>query len=678
MKAPRLIPSLRVLGGTLGGQWERDRRDTLFLMAAIALTVVPSFAHLPGWCTTVFCVLFVWRGVLIVTGHPLPSGAVRLGIAAVCTAGVLAEHGTLFGRQAGEALLVLFLGLKLMEMRVRRDLFVVIFLCFFLLLTAFFHSQTPWSAGTTLVAIFALVSTMITLQFGVHEPTLRHRLTLSATLMLQAVPVAAVLFVLFPRASGPLWGTPEDSQAGRTGLSDTMTPGQVSDLARNQEVAFRVQFEGDTPASATLYWRGPTLGHHDGRTWSPVQHEVSTPPRPEAELPPDGQPVRYRLTLEPHGQRWLFALDIPVEVPRAPGVLAAVGPQFDAAAADPLHERIRVDLSSRLDARIGLNETRLSLQNWLQLPPSHHRRTLAMAARWRAEEQDDRVLVRRALAMFRDAGFDYTLTPPLLANDSVDRFLFETRAGFCEHFASAFVVLMRALDIPARVVTGYQGGEANPNGGYWIVRQSDAHAWAEVWLAGQGWVRVDPTAAVAPDRIRHGASAVNALGAEHGSMLSSLIDLAVLRQWRFSFDSLANTWNQWVLNYDRGRQQALLSRLGLRRASAGELLGALAGVLGLLVAAMALHAVRPRTQRDPVERAYDIFCERIAALGSPRQRDETATRYLRRIDRLLEPIDVGRAREIVATYNRLRYDPVSSTPEHIRHFQRMVRDFKPS
>jgi transglutaminase-like putative cysteine protease len=667
--------SLRALDGTLGGEWERERRNTLFLMLAIALAVAPSFSHLPLWCSAGFSILFLWRLGLVFSGHALPGGAIRLITAAACAAGVIAQYDSLFGREAGVALLVLFLGLKLMEMRARRDLFVVIFLCFFLLLTNYFHSQSVWMAAITVVAVFALLASLFTLQFASRELALTRRLRQTGLLLLQALPIAAALFVLFPRLSTPLWGLPDDAHSARTGMSDTMAPGLISQLARNDEVAFRVQFDQAMPASSALYWRGPTLGHFDGRTWRPVRQEVGASPRPQITLPEDGSAVRYRLTLEPHGRRWLFALDVPVVLPNAPELSAAITPDFDAVSTNPIHARVRFEAAARTDAAIGLNETPLSLQNWIQLPAGEHRQTLEMAARWRNEEADNAKLVKRALDMFRDNGFRYTLQPPLLADNPVDRFLFETRAGFCEHYASAFVVLMRALDIPARVVTGYQGGELNPTDGYWIVRQADAHAWSEVWLAGRGWVRIDPTSAVAPERIELGSQALGETRRQREGLIAGS---DWLRTWRFSIDSVANSWNQWVLNYDRGRQQALLARIGLDAANPRDLVGALGLVLALAIGAVAVFTLRPRREGDPVETAYRDFCNRVAALGAPRLPDETASRYLRRVDRMLEADDADHAREIVADYTRLRYDPAFSTPERIRDLQRRVRAFKPT
>jgi transglutaminase-like putative cysteine protease len=672
-----VVFSMRVMGGTLGGVWERERRDTLFLLGAIALAIGPQLFNLPLWCAAGFAVLFLWRTGLVFSGRPLPGKVLCLAAAAACTAGVLAQYGTLFGREAGVALLVLFLGLKLMEMRARRDHFVVIFLSFFVLVTGFFESQSMFAAALSMIAVVGLLAALLTMQFGQREVSLRQRLTTVGVMLLQALPLAAALFVLFPRINGPLWGLPGDAHSASTGMSDTMSPGQISDLTNNDEVAFRVQFEGGAPAQSQMYWRGPTLGHFDGKVWRAVRADVVPRPAAQATLPEGGKALRYQTTLEPHSGRWLFALDVPASVPSAPALAVSVSPDFDMLAADRVATRTRFDATARLDASIGLNETPLSLQNWLQLPPGHHRRTLELAARWRNEEADNGALVQRTLSMFRDADFRYTLNPPLLEDNPVDRFLFETRAGFCEHYASAFVVLMRALDIPARVVTGYQGGEANPGDDYWIVRQSDAHAWAEVWLDGKGWMRVDPTSAVAPERIEKGSAALSRQRGLGKDGLPSLGDLDFYRQLRFSIDAFSHGWNQWVLSYDSGRQKSLLGSIGLDSTQPQEIAAALGVVLALAIAGVALTTLRPQVKRDEVERAYDLFCARVAAIGAPRLLAETASRYLERIDPLLEPDDADLAREIVETYSQLRYDPQTSSPTQVRDLQRLVKAFKP-
>jgi len=673
---PSRLLALTVLTGRLGAEWERERRDTLLLLAVILLSVLPSVGSLPLWCTAGFLMLFAWRLGLVFSGRALPGLGLRLVAGVACVAGVLAQYDTLLGREPGVALLVLFLGLKLMEIRARRDLMVLISLCFFLLLTSFFGSQSPLSAALTLIATGGLLLALLTLQYGRREVPMARRIQLIGILLLQALPLALALFMLFPRLSGPLWGLNANEPTGRTGMSSTMQPGQIANLLRNDEVALRVQFLTGAPPMAQMYWRGPTLGHYDGKTWTPVRHQTAAPPRAETTVDRDTARIRYQLTLEPHGELWLFALEHAVSVPEGTDLTARPSPTHDWLAGQPIRQRVRYQGVASPVARIGLNETPLSLQDWLQLPPGHHQRTLELAARWQRETPDPEALVERALQMFRTGGFRYTPTPPVLPDRMVDRFLFETRAGFCEHYASAFVVLMRALDIPARVVTGYLGAEPHPSGDYWIVRQADAHAWAEVWLARQGWVRVDPTSVVAPDRIEQGSRPLREAVIRSAALLPVFSDHPLWRQWRLSIDAMTNQWNQWVLNYDRRRQGALMSWFGLDGADPKSLIGALAVVLMIGIGAVALITLRPRSAHDPVQAAWDRFCSRLAAAGLPRQRDETALRYLQRIERLLAPQESAAAAHIVQDYCRLRYDPQAHAPEEVRRFTRRIDAFK--
>lgn len=668
--------SIRVLGGRLGAAWERDRRDTLFLMGAVLLSALPQVVYLPLWCGAGFFILFTWRLGLIFSGRALPGAVVRLIAAAAIIGAVFAQYHTLLGREAGVALLVLFLGLKLMEMRARRDLFVVIFLCCFLLLTGYFHSQGILMAATTMLAVLTLVASMLTMQFRQEEIPIGKRLRYAALLLLQAIPIAVALFVLFPRPSGPLWGLPDDAHAGRTGLSESMSPGEIANLAESEEVVMRVHFDEQPPHINQMYWRGPSFGEFDGRVWRPARYGASSPPQPEVRLQAgSNDPIRYTATMEPSSSRWILALETATQVPAVDNRRIMVSPSFELMASDPLSERIRFEGEARLDAQTGRNESRLSLQNWLSLPTGYNPRTIEMAARWRADGAVPvRASIDRAMDWLRRDRFTYTLAPPLLGKHTVDEFLFETKAGFCEHFSSAFVVLMRALGVPARVVTGYQGAEPNERDNYWIVRQSNAHAWAEVWSDASGWIRVDPTSAVAPERIERGST--RARGRDNVAR-TGFGSQDWLRGWRLNLDALTHNWNQWVLSYDKSKQQSLLTRFGLDITDWREAAGAIAGVLGLLLGAVALATLRPSAPKDPVERQFDEFCQRLAAIGADRFPHETANGYLYRVERLLDPEQSALAHDIVATYNRLRYDLGSSQRDLLDHLKRMVRSFKP-
>ena len=665
--------SLRALGGRLGTAWERERRDTLFLLGAIALSVAPHGAHLPWWCSAGFAMLFVWRLGLVLSGRWMPRPQVRWIAAIACLLAVWAQYHTLIGREPGVALLVLFLGLKLLEMHARRDVFVVIFLCMFLLVAAFFQSQGIVTAVVALAALVALVMAMTTMQLGAHETRPTRRLADASVLVAQALPLAAVMFLLFPRLSGPLWGMPGDDIGARTGLSDTMTPGSMLQLGLSDEIAFRVAFDGSAPAPAQLYWRGPTFGLFDGRTWRAGRDTAAAAPRPEVSADDAAPRTRYTVTAEPTQRSELYTLEAPGALPVLAGHEVGITPDFDVLVQRPLTTRVRWDGVALLGARIGLNETPSSLQSWLQLPPGSNPRTRELAARWRGTDQTNGQLVQRALNMFGRDGFAYTLSPPALGRDPVDDFLFGTRAGFCEHYSSAFVVLMRALGIPARVVTGYQGGEPNPVDGFWVVRQADAHAWAEVWLDGSGWTRVDPTAAIAPDRIERGVRAARPASAG----LAAVADIPMLRSWRLNLEAVSNAWNQWVLSYDRARQLQLLQRLGLPVNDWLELVGMMAIALMLPIGAIALVTLRPRRPADPLDRCWHAFCAKLAAAGIERAPQDTPNRMLARAEHALsDDATREKLRRIVGNYNRLRYDVPRPSPNSVRQLRRLIDAFK--
>ncbi len=664
--------SIKALGGTLGGQWERTRRDTLFLMGAVLLSAIPQFAYQPAWVSASFLLLFFWRFGLVMTGRGAPGAVVRLLAAVGCAAGVYAEYHSLIGRDPGITLLVLFLGLKLMEMQARRDLFVVIFLCFFLLLTTFFHSQSMPTAAMVITAVFALVTAMVTIQFAENEVAIGRRMRMAAKMLLQAAPLAVVLFFVFPRLSTPMWGAEGLSGAARTGLSETMSPGSIAELSQSDEVAFRVHFDTE-PARPALYWRGPVLDHFDGRAWSTSRVLPHAPGPTSIEIPADAPRHRYAVTLEPTGQRWLFALEAPIDIDPRWASRSSIDGAFTLVARDEIGQRIRYEMVSSTTYRLGADATPASLRNWLRLPPGSSPRTLALAAQWRTEGLAPAALVERALRMFREQPFRYTLRPPLLDHEPVDEFLFDTRAGFCEHFASAFVVLMRALDVPARVVTGYQGGERNTLDDYWIVRQSDAHAWTEVWLAGRGWLRIDPTAAVAPERIERGA--VRQVGAI-ADRFDARNESSLWRRLSLRLDGITHGWNQWVLSYDDQRQRGLFSAFGLDFGDWRELAGLFAALSMLVIGGCALLTLHPKPPKDPVERAWSEFCDKLAACGIPREQHETAWQFHERSRRLLDAESTAQARRIVTLYNELRYSGRSSNID-VRHLRQSVARFQP-
>lgn len=625
-----------------------DRLATPWLFATALATTAPHFMHQPPWLSIAAGAMLLWSVWLWLKDQRLPGRWILIPLVGAGSAGILLEFHTLFGRDAGVAMLVMFMTMKLLELKSRRDAMVVVTLGYFLLLTHYLFSQSIPTGLWLLAAMWLVTATLIRLHGGPASSP-RDTLRYAGVLSLQAIPFMLVLFVLFPRVSGPLWGLPSDAHAGKTGLSDTMSPGSIAELVQNADIAFRVRFDGPLPPRQKLYWRGPVMEQFDGTTWQPHKGRHPTP-----QLESMSPPVAYETTLEAHNQRWLLALDAPVNLPAEitrNGMLTAVSQ-------NAINERQRFRLSASLDYRFNTSEDPVVLQRNLALPAGSNPQTRALANQWRASNTPEGVIAK-ALAQFA-AEFTYTLQPPLLGRHSVDDFLFQSKRGFCEHYAAAFVVLMRGAGIPARVVGGYQGGEFNPLDQYLVVRQSDAHAWTEVWLAGKGWVRVDPTAAVSPDRIETGIA--TALG--FGEPLPMLIQLRSewLRTLRYRWEAINNAWNQSVLGYNPQRQRELLARLGLSDTDWRSLAIALGSACGLLVAGLMAWALYKRPERDPVVRLWHKALRHLARRKVDCAPWETPLELARRVreqrPELAEPFQ-----RVVDAYLVARY---GNTDQHLK------------
>lgn len=634
----------------------RDKADTLLLLVAALLVLAPHAAHLPLWISALAGATLLWRAAITWLGRRMPPVWLLVPIALAAMAGVYLTFRTLLGRDAGVAMLVLLLAFKLLEMHARRDLFVVIFLSFFVLLTSFLYSQTIPAALYVALALVVLLTAQLSFQYTGAVPPLRQRLRTSLKLSLLAAPLAALMFIGFPRIQGPLWGLPGDALGGKTGLSDTMAPGTLSALAQSDEVVFRVRFLGRAPAQSQLYWRSIVLGDYDGRTWTRVPRKRGLQ-RLEIAIEAHGQPVRYETILEASNTRWLALLELTAPQLQLPGHRLRDSDEMERYTADPIERRLRFSASAYLDVTLQAGERPERMTRWLELPDGVNPRTLALARQLRAQLPNAGAadLSQAVLARFRTQDYHYTLEPPPLGRDAVDDFLFGSKAGFCEHYAGAYVVLMRAMGVAARVVTGYQGGERNPVDGYYTVRQSDAHAWAEIWTPAGGWQRVDPTAAVAPERIERNLA--RALPRPAGFGLAPLLDLqsdpdSWLVQLRYNYAALNNSWNQWVLDYNPERQRSFLEELGAAFGNWRTALGA-----ALLAALLwALRRSRARRPADPLERAYAAFCRQQARHGWARKPDEGPRSYAARLRAMPASAEKHAAMEqFLHLYGMLRY-----------------------
>ncbi|NJO15096.1 MAG: DUF3488 domain-containing transglutaminase family protein [Thioploca sp.] len=633
-----------------------------WLLVILILVVLPHLFHLAWWIIPSFFIMLLWRYLIFQQYWSSLSPHSQFGLALLVLLGIFLSYGTWFGRDAGIAFLVVLCGLKWLEMNNSRDAFLLVFLSYFLIITHFLYSQAIITVIYLGVVTWLITATLISLSDNNDKlPTVR-RLRLSAILLVQALPLMVVLFLLFPRLAGTLWSLPKDAYSGITGLSDSISLGQVSKLSLSHEVVFRVKFHGKIPPLRSLYWRGPVLWWTNGRDWqSGIQYYKKMN---NLDFHPLSEPVNYTVTLEPHNQRWLFALDLPAQAP-PDGYLNI---DYQVLANSLVHQRLIYSLSSYIRYRANIL-THQQHRLGLSLPPGKHPRARILAQQWLQQYRQPQAIIQRALQYFNQESFVYTYTPPLLIADPIDEFLFETRQGFCEHYAAAFTVLMRAAGIPARIVTGYLGGTVNPIGNYLIVRQRDAHAWSEIWLPDQGWIRVDPTAAIAPERIEAGIDIAlpdqeNLLS---GFLTDNSIVIQVLQNLRYRWDIINNAWNQWIVSYNSFRQQQLLGQLGLEDFDWRHITILLALTMILLWIGLAAWILlrQPAIVNDPAQQIYQRFCRKLARRGVHRLPSEGPLTFANRVS-TMHPDLAQAINQIIALYLQTRYRSQSQTLAQLR------------
>ncbi|MEM6987545.1 MAG: DUF3488 and transglutaminase-like domain-containing protein, partial [Pseudomonadota bacterium] len=639
---------------------ETDGRTLFTLATVLFLVQFPHLLHLPFWVCFVGAALVALRLWLYrsPTQKALrfllsPITVTLLGVATALLLRV--DYGYSLGRDPCVALLFVLVAAKFAEIRRASDATLLLCLSAFLLMTQYFYSQTILAALVTLPAVVALAFALSIVRDSQNPASNRAQLKLVGKLLVQGLPLAAVLFFVFPRLPGPLWSLPEDAM-GKTGLSDSMSPGSIGSLSTSDDVAFRVEFDEAPPLTQQLYWRGPVLSDFDGRNWTISDDNYEVEPKAAA----DGNALHhYTVMLQPHRQRWLFALDRAVALPqtdtshntaqagaptsRSVGMMMADGQLI---ASQTVAQVVRYRQASALSD--SLTPPRAPPKSTLYLPGKNPK-AIAFAKSLRSESVSDLAYAHRTLQHFNRDTFRYTLQPQLLGDAPVDEFLFDSKAGFCEHYAAAFVVLMRAAGIPARVVTGYQGGEMN--GDYMIVRQANAHAWAEAFIDGV-WKRFDPTGFVAPARVEQGLSA--ALPNESTVTGLARLDASWLRRARLRWDALNHQWQRLVVNYDNSSQQKLWDRFGFVKPSLLQIVVAVI-VLSVIWSAFILGMPGLANRHLPAsERLWRRLSQLLANNHLPRARNESASEYLRRAGTRW-PAQRIRLRQLDTYFSALRF-----------------------
>ncbi|MCL6268703.1 DUF3488 and transglutaminase-like domain-containing protein [Sansalvadorimonas sp. 2012CJ34-2] len=648
------------------------RAASFSLLAVLVLVTLPLFHVLPFMVLGLVATAVIWRLLLLRTKGCEPGWIILTILVVLACLQIFNHYGTFLGLEAGAATLVSAYSLKLLEMRCRRDGLLVAFLGFFVVVTGLLFSQSIPMMLYLLVCLMVLVSVLV----GIFQPRdktgYKPVVKFGAIMAVQALPLTVILFLLVPRVP-PLWVVPLPDNSAKVGLSDSMAPGEFAEVSKSSKLAFRATFHGAVPPPKERYWRAVVMYWFDGRRWSQgnsgdwslvgvnTDQFVSWYPGNPRWAVPGGEPeFDYDVILEPSGQPFL-----PVLGP-ASEAIAGTGLTRDWR----LLDREKVDLRKQYRVQSGLDEgyDRV-LPDWLraaslQLPKVGNPRTRKLARELKDVYRDDvSGLVFKILQMFQQEEFYYTLRPPKLDANSVDGFLFDTRRGFCAHYSGALVFLLRAAGIPARVIGGYQGGEVIEKG-VLQVRQFDAHAWVEVWQPGYGWERVDPTAAVAPERVEEGLeSAV----AREGSFLEGAFlspsryrGVPLINGLRIHYEQLEYHWQRMVLSYDENAQKGLFQRWFGRKNVIPILIALLGASFVVVMVVFMLMAWKPwRRKLPPAERYYQRFCRRMARKGIKRERGEGPKAYVRRISR--EKPELSReAVYITSLYIRLAYGQARS------------------
>jgi len=644
------------------------RISLTWLLVAQVLVIIPHLSHLPLWIIGLWLGSAAWRIQIFRMRARYPNAWAKGGLMLAAALGVFLSRGSLIGLDAGVVLLVAAFVLKLLEMRTRRDALVLIFLGFFVVVTAYLFDDSMLMAFYSLLPVTALLAALIGLQQSSLAtqpwPTAR----LAGGLLLQALPVMLLLFVFFPRM-GPLWSLPVPNDKATTGLSDSMAPADIADLSRSAALAFRASFNGATPPRSELYWRALTLDRFDGRRWSQSDYAELGP---GAQWQKRGEALSYSIVMQPSAQRWLFALDVAETSLEQTRQMS----DFRLQRRQPVDRSLIYQATSWPDA---LREPQLppeTLRRALQLPDQGEPRSRTWAEQLKREHPQPEQLVQALLSHFNREPFAYTLTPPTLGVNNIDDFLFETRSGFCAHYAGAMTYVLRAAGIPARVVAGYQGGEYNPAGNYVQVRQFDAHAWVEYWQEGQGWVSVDPTFQVAPERIDMGLE--EALAGEQSFLEDSPFsplryrNLSWLNEVRLAWDNVNYGWQRWVLGYQSQQQLEFLQRW-LGRVDAQSLVIGLVGGGALLLGLLSLWLFKPwLRERDVQQRLFRRFEGLLARHGVPRKPGEGPRDYAERAGLLL-PAQAQVIAEFAAAFEAQRYAGQEPSAVQLRQHLKALR-----
>ena len=661
-----------------GQEIQPDRQALLALICAYLVAVSPHVTRLPMWLAGIAIIIFSWSYKIVTAKGYQPGSILRILLIIVVIIMLFNHYHTLLGRDAGVAMLIALTLLKFLELKSQRDYMLVVFLCMFIVLTSFLYSQSIWLGVYLLAVVITLFTVMMYLNHRVRHD-LSGMLKRAASLVMMGLPIAVLLFVLFPRIPGGLFGLPSDSHSGLTGMSDTMKPGSINELNLNENVAFRAEFSSQVPEAKQRYWRGLVLELYQRGTWKEIRQATAT--KNEIIYSPDDI-VEYSILQEASNKKWFFALDMPLTRPA--GLVWGTGQTLRSSGT--LTERKQKNLQSALVYDF-VDVTEKERSRNLDTSAVTGERVKQLAQQLYRNARNNSEYINSVLAYYRSNNFIYSLQPPLLGEHPVENFMLDTRKGYCEHYASSFTMMMRLAGIPARVVIGYQGGEWNDQGNYMIVRQSDAHAWSEVWIEKSGWIRIDPTSAVAPERIEYGLSAVrqlveqgqqlgNLTGTQLQSMLSASLMKKTIKDLKLFWDGVNTRWYKWVIDYGEQNQNSLLKWFGFNQTNWSNLIYLLIALVSVVVSLQAWLLFHRKKLVDPAVLQYQKYCHRLSRIGIERAVSEGPADFARRVVQLRPDLQ-QMVRPVMDAYIAIQYAGKTGQDGYLE-LRRAVDKFRPS
>lgn len=646
-----------------------NRQTIIFLLVSIGLMTFPHVFHVPVPIISFFFFLLIWRLIGVWRPEYLPNALLVFFLLLSGIALLVIMHQGVFGRDAGTATFVTALGLKLLEIKTRRDLYLIVYLAFIVAASQFLYLQNIFMAVYTLVVCISLLGALVCLNS--QSLTNFQSLTIAGKILLQALPLMVIIFIFFPRVEAPRWSFLQDKNKAMTGLGDSLEPGSISQLGMSGERVFRAKFTGKIPPPRHRYWRGPVFSYTDGKKWTQTKNTHYKKYLDKVTF--QGDFYQYKVLMEPQSKNWVFALELPA---------AFKHPLYENAnhqllTTAPATKRAEYTISSYAQYNTGYI-TKTELSDNLQLSGEPEQRVKQLVTQLQGFNAPPETYIKNLFGHFRQNDFYYTLMPPLMGDKPIEAFLFDARAGFCGHYATAFVYLMRVAGIPARVVSGYQGGEYNKTGEFIEVRQANAHAWAEVWLAEKGWVRYDPTTAIAPDRIEQDVNIDQQIANNAVSFAPIQLDsrtISYLKMARNLWSSVDYSWHRWIINYDRKNQLSFLSGLGIESLKA--MLYWLLALTATVILILAIYVFRkpvPRLNKDQIY--YARACKKLIKMGLIRENNEGASDFAERVNARLPQLKDSFT-QITRLYEQVRYGK-SAEKIHLEKLKACVSAFRVS